>query len=121
MTNENFYAFIDWLEDQHREVMAREAEAMKALDISDKAAYEEGMREKAKLLKNIYVLAMPRLKDCPEDKKEKVQEVLQDFSRNAATALSLDSPFYMSALLYPDDHKKGEPDNFQKFINALKK
>jgi hypothetical protein len=41
------------------------------------------------------------------------------FSKNAQTALRLDSVFYMSALLYPGDHQKGEPDNLEKLIASL--
>ena len=63
--------------------------------------------------------AAPLVNALSGQEKERVREVLSAFSQNARTALHLDSVFYMSALLYPDDHRKGEPDNLEKLIISL--
>lgn len=113
--------FIAWLKGRHDEIMDCERRALNALGAGDKALYSENMREKAEKLKALHRLALPRLGDLPEGARCDVEEELSRFSQGAATALSLGSLFYMSALLYPDDHKPGEPDNLERLIKKLEK
>ena len=40
-------------------------------------------------------------------------ERLNGFSLNASNSLRIGSVFYMSALLYPDEHKPGAPNNLE--------
>lgn len=105
--------FISWLKDRHAQAMGRENEALALLAKGDVDGYRSKMREKAEILS--------RLADDASAAgfAERLAGRLRQFSESAATALALNSVFYMSALLYPDDHKKGEPDNLQKFIVSL--
>lgn len=110
---------IDWLQTQHDKIMACEDSALESMQIGDIDDYRKKMREKAELLAGLTDLAAPMLAQMPKDAASKLHAKLSQISESAATALDLDSVFYMSALLYPDEHKKGEPDNLQKLINAF--
>lgn len=111
--------FINWLRAQHQEIMSCEKQALDCLDAGDKTGYSEYMHEKARKLRDLHRLAMGRLDNIPEDARYEIQDRLSTFSNGAATALSLDSLFYMSALLYRDDHKEGEADNLERMIQEL--
>ena len=63
--------------------------------------------------------AMPYLAELPEDDKTIVFHALHRFSNSANMGLHVNSPFYWAALLWNDDAKEGDPDNFQVFINTL--
>ncbi|MDR2488356.1 MAG: hypothetical protein LBD42_02500 [Desulfovibrio sp.] len=77
------------------------------------------MKKKALLLAAIAKDAASLMNSLPEQDRGRVQKTLKAFSHNAQTALNLNSVFYMSALLYPDDHQKGEPNTLQKLIASL--
>lgn len=111
--------FIEWLRGQHQEIMGKEKMALACLDAGDKAGYSEYMHEKARKLRDLHKLALSQLVKLPEDKRYEIEDRLSAFSNGAATALSLDSLFYMSALLYRDDHKEGESDNLEMLIQEL--
>lgn len=112
--------FTRWLESQHQLIMTCESEAMAMLAKDDISGYRAKMHEKAELLASLAQNARPELTFLPASLAGHVKQRLLQFSDSAATALALDSPFYMSALLYRDDHKKGEPDNLAIFIQDLK-
>lgn len=107
---------LDWLRARHDEIMASEATALERLGQGSRTDYNAGMRKKATLLAS---LAGEYSKFAAGLPNKKILERLEQFSASAATALKLGSVFYMSALLYRDDHKKGEPDNFEVFIEGL--
>ena len=112
--------FVDWLKARHGEIMACERQAYERLDSGDKAGYEAGMREKAAKLRDLHRLALAEgLKKLPAAEADEVERRLSAFSSGGATALSLGSLFYLSALLYRDDHKEGEPDNLAVLISGL--
>lgn len=111
----------EWLKERHGEIMAREERALEALNNSNVEEYADFMREKARELAALAAAAAPYLKELSARKRFDVGDRLRQFSENAQMALDLDSVFYMSALLYPDNHKKGEPDNLALFIEELKK
>ena len=113
-------ALAAWLRERSAAVKACERQAKAALyDSNDEAAYRERMRQKAALLAAAAGDAAPLLNALSGPEKDMARERLAAFSHNAATALRLDSVFYMSALLYPDDHREGEPDNLEKLVAAL--
>ena len=111
---------VDWLLKQHQQIMDCEQTALDMLAKDDIAGYREKMREKAELLASLAERARPELEGLPETSRRTVEAGLQQFSASAETALSLDSLFYKSALLYRDDHKRGEPDNLEIFIQAIR-
>ena len=113
-------ALAAWLRERSAAVKECERRAKAALhDDGNETAYRELMRQKASLLAAAAGDAAPLLNALSGPEKDMVQEHLEAFSHNAATSLRLDSVFYMSALLYPDDYREGEPDNLEKLIAAL--
>ena len=114
-------AFIGWLKAQHEEIMGYENKANAALDMGDKETYSKNMHKKALKLKELYGQAKGQFPDLASTEKDAVEQTLSRFSSSAATALELDSLFYMSALLYRDDHQPGEPDNLEVLIEELEK
>ncbi|MBD5553423.1 MAG: hypothetical protein HDQ44_03700 [Desulfovibrio sp.] len=110
---------IDWLEKRHATIMDYEKVALTLMNAGDIDGYRKNMREKAESLANLAADAQPLLKNLANGPK--IEAPLERFSDSAATALEIDSVFYMSALLYPDDYKEGEPDNLALFIAGLKK
>lgn len=121
MSDNNLQEFASWLQNQHDRIMSCEDDALKCLDKGDTSGYAGKMREKATLLKDLDRESKAHLNGIPEDARREIESTLGRFSSSAATALSLDSVFFMSALLYRDDHKKGEPDNLAIFVESLKK
>ena len=115
-------ALAAWLQEQATAVRALEKEAATALyDKKDEAAYREQMSQKAGLLASLASDSADLVAALPEKEREAAASELSSFSYNAATALRLNSVFYMAALLYPDDHKDGEPNNLERFISRITK
>lgn len=116
-------ALRQWLEQRHAAVMAAESRALACLEKGDLPGHTEGMREKAGLLAAIREDVAPLLAALPADmdaqERERLHHRLRAFSASANNALRLGSLFYMSALLYPEDHKPGQPDDMQVFIASL--
>ncbi|MDR1857653.1 MAG: hypothetical protein LBR22_10975 [Desulfovibrio sp.] len=113
-------AVAQWLDGYHAKVMAEEAQALALLEQGDRDGHARHMRAKATLLADIDKAAKPVLEPLPGERRFKTAHRLVRFSESARTALKLGSIFYMSALLYPADHKKGEPDDLAVFIETLK-
>lgn len=114
MTKNNF---IDWLKQKHATIMACEQSGLALMANGDIAGYREKMRQKAEMLATL--LSDANKAGIPKTGDTDIESQLKRFSSSAETALGLDSVFYMSALLYPDDHKKGDPDNLELFIKDL--
>lgn len=112
-------AVIAWLRTRHGEIMAAEREALARMEAGDIPAYTAKMHAKAESLAALARDAAPRLAALPEPLRDRLAAALKRFSQSAGMALRLDSVFYMSALLYPDEHKPGEPDNLALFIDRL--
>lgn len=111
----------DWLQERSAAVRDCEQKARGVLyDDKNEPAYRELMKEKAALLASIADGAAPLVDALPAPEKSRVREILGSFSANARTALRIGSVFYMSALLYPDDHQEGEPDNLEKLVASLR-
>lgn len=109
----------DWLQAQHDQIMREEKDALNAMSQGNIAEYRKKMQRKAEMLADLSEEAEDHLEPLDSSLREMIRQRLQQFSQSATTALQLDSVFYMSALLYPDEHKKGEPDNLEKFIDSL--
>ena len=112
-------ALVAWLRERHRAIMTAEQTALACLDKGDIPGHSEGMHTKARLVEAMCEDARPVLANLPGPLRARVAFGLDRFSRSAHTGLKLKSLFYMSALLYRDDHKKGEPDNLHVFIDRL--
>ncbi len=115
-----FAIAVEWLTDEHRELKAIEEQAQKALyEHKDEARYRALMRMRAEHLAALPHRSLIMQHSLPETQRLYVSGKLLSFAQGARNALELDSVFYMSALLYPDDHKPGEPDNMERLIEAL--
>lgn len=108
-----------FLHGYHDDVMGCEKRALEALKRGDKDSYLRDMKSKAEKMADLLGKAMPYLAELPEDDKTAVFHALHRFSNSANMGLHVNSPFYWAALLWNDDAKEGDPDNFQIFINTL--
>ena len=112
--------YFSWLEERARDVRRMEEEALRDLGQKNVQGYREGMRRKAELLAGLPKASVPVLDGLPEDVAQAIRAGLWRFARNAGNALSLDSVFYMSALLYPEDHREGDPNDLELFLEELR-
>ena len=111
---------LDWLKQRHQTQKEYERKAYAALyNENNEAAYRTLMVERAELIAALDEEAADLVAALPEDKREAVAESLRRFAKGASNALRLESVFYMSALLYPDEHSQGEPDNLELLIARL--
>ena len=116
----NAAALAAWLEERHRSLKDCERRALASLyDDGDEAAYRALMAERAKQIAALEADGAPLIAALPDSLRSAATETLAGFSAGARTALRIGSVFYMSALLYPDEHKQGEPDNLQRLIAGL--
>lgn len=120
MEGKEVQRLVVWLKEQAATISCLEKKAHEALYLTkDKDLHKKIMVEKAELLSRIALDARPYCKALPAQTDELVRGTLQSFSQNAQQSLQIDSIFYMSALLYPDEHKTGEPNNLERFITKL--
>ena len=112
--------FIAWLEKRHDAVFLEEKTAKELLAKGDTDGYAAHMHAKAELLAKMAVDAGSSLAQVSGDVQEEIRRKLVKFSAAAAYGLRINSLFFMSALLYRDEHPLGEPDNLLVFINDLK-
>ncbi len=114
-------ALADYLDEKARQVKALEAEAEAVIhDEGDQAGYQGLMRRKAELLQALAADAAPLVKALGPGLAEAAGERLAGFSLNAENSLRIGSVFFMSALLYPDEHKPGEPNNLELFAAEVR-
>lgn len=121
MTNAaSLTALHSWLEERAREVRRIEGQALHELERENTQDYRDGMRRKAELLADLPRAFAPLINGLPEDAARAIQEGLWRFARNAGNALSLNSVFYMSALLYPEEYREGEANDLERFLEELR-
>ncbi len=84
-------------------------------------AYHKTMCQKARLLYELIDHVQAFTKGLDRKSRQYVQDRLGGFSHGAGKALSLDSVFYMAALLYPEDYKDGDKNDLQIFIDCLER
>lgn len=114
-------ALADYLDEKARQVKALEAEAETVIHAKgDQAGYQALMRRKAELLEALAADAAPLVKALDPGLADAAGERLAGFSLNAENSLRIGSVFFMSALLYPDEHKPGEPNNLELFAAEVR-
>jgi hypothetical protein len=86
----------------------------------DFAAYRDALLAKIDILAGLPEQADEALSQLPEEVETDAAAKLEDLARRALQARDLDSIFYMSALLYPDDHVPGRPNELEAYIDRLK-
>lgn len=111
------HALIELLEECAQTVRRLEEKADRVIQVDgDQKGYGSIMRQKATLLAELYQTARPLAADLEEE----VDARLERFSQSAQASLKVGSVFFMSALLYPEAHRAGEPNDLEVFIKRLK-
>ncbi|WP_320174973.1 hypothetical protein [Maridesulfovibrio sp.] len=113
MVSGNPYELLaDRLENIAIQIREIEEEAREVLyEKNDDNGYRELMRRKAMVLAGL----SDELESLVESAPYEVKERIERFSLTASQSLQVGSVFFMSALLYPDDHKDGEPNDLDLF------
>lgn len=118
MDQEAWQTLLTFLFARHSEIKAQEDAAKNDLAKGDTEGYSRHLHERARMVSLLAGEAAPLTKGLPENLVREVLETLRRFSASASFGLKIDSLFYLSALLYRDDHGVDEPDNL---VTALKK
>ncbi len=122
MADQVLERFIAFLEERSAQVRALEEQGAKALEEpGGQEKFGAVMRQKAELLAALSQDGKPLLEGLPGERAALLARKLKVFSAGASNSLRLNSVFYMSALLYPDDHRQGEPNNLDLFISELRR
>jgi hypothetical protein len=112
---------LDMAGEAARTIRRLEAEGLDALHaLGDKDTHRFNMMEKCELLADLADHAEPYLKGS-DPVTERLRVGLKDFSRRAAKAMDLQSIFFMSSLLYPDDYQDGQPNDLERFLLRFEK
>lgn len=119
MTIEDPKNIREFLEHSCLRVKRLEADAAQALQSGQEASYRALMLEKAQTLAHLERQGQPFLSDLPPDMQAGVARRLREFSSSAFNAISLDSVFYMSCLLYPEDYVPGNPNDLEIFTDSI--
>ena len=120
MPNDTISEFALWLSERCEFLQNLETEAERVLQQDkDTDKYKALMCQKAMFLQALPEEAENRLTGLTGNVAEAAAARLERFSRSASQALDLDSVFYMYALLYPDDHQRGEPNDLEKFAAEM--
>ena len=115
-------ALAVWLKKKNADIRSLENNALVALnERGDAVRHKKLLHEKAVLTANLQKAAEPLLADLPEDYREIFIDRLTAFTKHAENALNIGSVFYMYALLYPDNHKDGDPNHLESLIALLEK
>ena len=111
----------DFLEQRARAVRAIETEAEAIIHgQGDQAGYVAKMRQKATLLEALAADAQALVSALEPVLAKAAAERLERFSQSAASSLGVGSPFFMSALLYPDEHKQGQPNDLERYVDEVR-
>lgn len=114
--------FLNFLREQIRLVKETENTALQLLhNDGNEAGYRDGMRRKAELLAALSANAAPFLDAVSLTRRPMIEHRLDMFSQSARRSLEIGSVFYMSALLYPDDHQPGQPNTLESWLAELER
>lgn len=112
---------MTYLEQVGHQINTFEKNAKKALENNNSVEYKDIMRKKAELLASLAVqIVSYDFSGLPDAVKARINEQIAAFSASAKNSLELNSSWYMSALLFAEDHKEGAPNNFDVFLSELK-
>ncbi|NDV22028.1 hypothetical protein [Desulfovibrio sp. JC022] len=83
---------------------------------NDENAYRDFMRQKAIILAGLADKVVPQTQSVSDELNERIKR----FSLSASQALEVGSVFFMSALLYPENYKEGDPNDLEDFAAKVK-
>ena len=111
----------DFLEQRARAVRAIETEAEDIIHgQGDQAGYVAKMRQKATLLAALAADPQALVSALEPVLTKAAAARLERFSQSADSSLGVGSPFYMSALLYPDEHRPGQPNDLERYVEEVR-
>lgn len=103
-----------------RRVRSLEAEARSALlDHGDTDGHRARLTEKCRLLAALPETVARLLPSAATDDTAAFAAGLEDIAERAGMALSLESIFFMGALLYPEDYRDGERNDLERFLEEF--
>lgn len=111
---------ISFLEETNSRVLEIEKEADSALKQDGQLAFQAKLEAKAEILAALGEKAWKKTEAVGGPLGDEIARKLDQFSMSASTSLRIGSVFFMSALLYPEDHKQGEPNDLESFVMELK-
>ncbi|WP_419788182.1 hypothetical protein [Pseudodesulfovibrio sp.] len=120
MSNQALADLIAFLDKAAATVRRVEAEGEAALKSEGQAAYVEKMREKANYLLGLAEQGRVLTEAIGGEEGKAIHARLRKFSASAKASLGFDSVFFMSALLYPEDYKPGDPNDLELFVQSLR-
>ena len=111
---------IQALQEAAARIRELEAEAGRVVQVpGGRERHRELLVEKCRILRELPDLAAPFVRGMEEKAGKDLSRALKGFARRASQALSVDSVFYMYALLYPDTYQEGEPNDLEVFLASL--
>lgn len=111
---------VSLLDNAAQEINALEREAKQLLhETGNQQAYTLRLRQKALRLAGL-IDELEGLDELPAHLRTMIQERVGSFSYEAERALRVDSIFYMSVLLYPENHADGTPNELEEFVAHLR-
>lgn len=113
-------AFAAWLKErcEFLQNLEREAERLLQADHNTEK-YKAMMCQKAMFIQALPEEAEKHLDGLPPEVADMALGRLERFSRSASRALDINSAFYMYALLYPEEHQKGQPNDLEVFTAEI--
>lgn len=121
MANQALEELITYLEETAATVRRLEQEGDAILQSEGQQAFQAKLEKKAQTLAGLGEKAQKLVDKIDGGLGQEIAERLDQFSMSASTALRIGSVFFMTALLYPEDHQPGEPNDLEVFIEALRK
>lgn len=121
MPNQALLDLIEFLEKTSGDVNRLEAEGDALIDTEGQRAFQIKLEEKAEILAALGENAWKLTEKVEGEVGTEIARTLEQFSMSASAALRIGSVFFMTALLYPENHKPGGPNDLEAFIEILKK
>jgi len=120
MPNQALLDLIDYLEKTSTDVNRLETEAEAVIEEEGQRAFQIKLEEKSEILAALGEKAWKLTEKVEGSLGDEIARKLEQFSMSASAALRIGSVFFMTALLYPENHKPGEPNDLEAFIKELK-
>lgn len=120
MPNQALLDLIEFLEKTSVDVNRLEAEGEAIIDTEGQRAFQIKLEEKTEILAALGENAWKMTEKVEGELGTEISRTLEQFSMSASAALRIGSVFFMTALLYPENHKPGEPNDLEAFIERLK-
>jgi hypothetical protein len=118
---ENTSNAVSALQSVAEKIRRIEDEAREALFTrDDPETHRQKLQEKTMLLMELPELVGAFCDGMAKDVRAEFETGLNSFAMRAEQAWELSSIFYMSALLYPEDYREGDPNDLELFIDRLR-